>query len=508
MNDLNMSTKDSQNPQNTQRAMGRIKRVCSLLFAGLLSACSVGPDYVRPPLETGAQFKDVEGWKIFDAAKQTVSADWWEIYKDSILTGLMVDLNQSNLTVAQAQAQLRNALALVKQASSAQYPTLGLNADLTRSDAPFSTTGGGFDVNPAPQTRYGANVGASWQLDLWGGIRRNVEANEASMLASAANLAGVRLSQQTILATTYFQLRVLDAQKSLLAATVAAYQKSLVLTENRYKAGISGKSDVAVSRTQLESTRAQLINLEWQRTQLENAIAVLLGRAPSALSIAAHVNWLIQPPTVPVGVPSTLLERRPDIAQAERKTAAANAQIGVATAAWFPDFTLNGNFGFQTADTAKWFTAPAQIWAIGPALAFSLFDGGLRASRVEQAEANFDLQAAAYRLTVLNAIQEVDNAMVQLRVQAQEQEVQKLAVDAAREAVRLSQNQYEQGLVDYLSVAVLETTALNNERTQISLMGERLVASVQLISALGGGWSDQKLANTGNPMPAKAPSSN
>lgn len=504
MNDLKMS---GLKHLNLMVLGGHLNRVCSaLLLAGLLSACSVGPDYVKPIVDTGLQFKEVEGWKVFDTSGQVVTTEWWQIYQDPVLTGLMVQVNQTNLTVAQAAAQFQNALALVKQASSAQYPTLGLNADLTRSDAPYSTSTSGFDINPAPQTRYGASLGASWQLDLWGGIRRNIESNEASMQASAANLAGVRLSQQTVLATTYFQLRVLDAQKSLLAATVAAYEKSLKLTENRYKAGVSGKSDVAVSRTQLESTRAQLINLEWQRTALENAIAVLLGRPPSALTIAPHVNWLIQPPLVPVGIPSTLLERRPDIAQAERNTAAANAQIGVATAAWFPDLTLSGSAGFQTAQYAQLFTAPAQLWALGPALAFSIFDGGLRTSRVEQARANFDIQAAAYRLTVLNAIQEVDNAMVQLRVQANEQQVQKLAVDSAREAVRLSQNQYEQGLVDYLSVAVLETTALNNERTQISLMGERLAASVQLISALGGGWSDQELANAGNPMPAKAAS--
>ncbi len=480
-----------------------VKRICSMgALVCFLSACTVGPDYVRPTVDVGTQFKSVEGWKVFDAQAQTTDTAWWEIYQDSVLSGLIVELNQSNLSVAQAQAQaqLQNALALVKQASSAQYPTLGVNADLIRSDAPFTTSTGGFGVNPSPQTRYGGNLNANWQLDLWGGIRRNIEANEASMQASAANLAGVQLSQQTVLATTYFQMRVLDAQTSLLAATVAAYQRSLTLTENRYRAGISGRSDVAVSLTQLESTRAQLINLEWQRTSLENAIAVLLGRPPSQLTIEPHVNWLIQPPTIPVGLPSTLLERRPDIVGAERNVVAANAQIGVATAAWFPDVTLGGNFGFQTASYAQWFSAPAQVWALGPALALSLFDGGLRKSRVEQAQANFNAQAAAYRLTVLNAIQEVDNAMVQLTVQAREQVVQRIAVDAAREAVRLSLNQYEQGLVDYLSVAILETTALNNERTQISLMGERLAASVQLISALGGGWSSQEMANAGNPV--------
>ncbi len=504
MNNLKMSDRTNL---NLMVSSDRLNRIFSALFlTGLLSACSVGPDYVKPTVDTGLQFKEVEGWKAFDTTHQVVSTEWWQIYQDPVLTGLMVQVNETNLTVAQAAAQFQNALALVKQASSAQYPTLGVNADLTRSDAPFSSNSSGFGIDPGPQTRYGASLGASWQLDLWGGIRRNVESNEASMQASAANLAGVRLSQQTVLATTYFQLRVFDAQKSLLAATVAAYERSLKLTENRYRAGVSGKSDVAISRTQLESTRAQLINLEWQRTKLENAIAVLLGRPPSALAIAAYVNWLVQPPVVPVGIPSTLLERRPDIAQAERKASAANAQIGVATAAWFPDLTLSGNAGFQTAQYAQLFTAPAQLWALGPALAFNIFDGGLRTSRVEQARANFDIQAAAYRLTVLNAIQEVDGAMVQLRVQANEQKVQKLAVDAAREAVRLSQNQYDQGLVDYLSVAVLETTALNNERTQISLMGERLAASVQLISALGGGWSDQELANAGNPVPAKASS--
>jgi NodT family efflux transporter outer membrane factor (OMF) lipoprotein len=333
-------------------------------------------------------------------------------------------------------------------------------------------------------------------------VRRSVEASRAGSQASAADLAAARLSAQSTMAQDYFQLRVLDEQKRLLQETVATNERSLQLTVNRYNAGVAGKADVAVAQTQLENTRAQLVDLEWQRGQFEHAIAVLLGDAPSAFSLPEQ-KFTQQVPAIPVGLPSELLQRRPDVAGAERRTAQANAQIGVATAAWFPSLTLSADGGFSSGQFAQWLTAPARFWSIGPALAQTLFDGGLRSSQIESARAAYDSQAAAYRQVSLGALREVEDYMIQLRVLDREQTVQRRALEAARESLALTRNQYKQGLVDYLSVAVLENTALTAERSAITLIGNRLTASVQLIAALGGGWDGDV-----NPAAPAAPQAN
>jgi NodT family efflux transporter outer membrane factor (OMF) lipoprotein len=348
---------------------------------------------------------------------------------------------------------------------------------------------------------FAANAIAAWQLDIWGSVRRNIESTDATELALASDVAGARLTAQSAMALSYLQVRILDEQKRLLMATVAAYERSLTLTTNRYNAGVSGQGDVAVARTQLESARAQMIDLEQQRAVFENAVAVLLGQPPSTFEIKP-VSIVLVPPVSPVGLPSTLLERRPDISAAERRTASANALIGVAVSAWFPSLTLNANTGYRSNDFTQWFSAPTQFWALGPQLAMLIFDGGARQAAIDQARAGFDIQVALYRQTVLTALQEVENAMVQMRVFEQEEVAQRLAVESAQLALRLARNQYDQGLIDYLSVAVLETSALNNERTYITLTGNRLIASVRLIAALGGGWSAEDLKmldNSGNP---------
>jgi len=288
-----------------------------------------------------------------------------------------------------------------------------------------------------------------------------------------------------------------------LTRTVAAYDRSYQVTVRLQQAGLVDKTDVAVSRTQLESARVQQLDLQWQRSQLENAIAVLLGQVPSSFALEPVAEMTIRPPAIPVGVPSSLLQRRPDIASAERRTAAANAQIGVATAAWFPNLSISANAGYQSRQFSQWLTAPAQFWALGPALALTLFDGGRRAAQIEQARAGFDAQAAAYRLTVLRALQEVEDALVQLSVLAQTQKVQRRAVMAADESLRMTRNQYKQGLVDYVTVALLETTALNNQRNEIAIMGNRLSASVRLVAALGGGWSTEQLPNPSDTVSAR-----
>ncbi|WP_233161518.1 MULTISPECIES: efflux transporter outer membrane subunit [unclassified Achromobacter] len=458
-----------------------------LALCGALSACAVGPDYVRPGLDVGAAFKEAQqgapGWTPAQPGIATDSG-WWHVYGDATLDGLMDHLNTANLDIVQAEANYRQAQALVRGARSSFFPTVGANAGVTRSGNGSSGSGtGASSVGNA----YVLGGSVNWEADLWGSIRRNVEASQASAQASAADLAGARLSAQSTLAQDYFQLRILDEQKRLLEETVAAYERSLTLTQNRFNVGVAGMGDVSVAQTQLENTRANLIDLEWQRGQYEHAIAVLLGVAPSTFALPAQ-KFTQQVPAIPMGLPSQLLERRPDVAGAERRTAQANAQIGVAVAAWFPDLTLSASGGFRSGEFAQWLTAPARYWSIGPALAATLFDGGLRNAQIDSARAAYDAQAAAYRQTALGALREVEDYLIQLRVMSNEQDVQRRAVESARRSLVYTRNQYEQGLIDYLSVATVQATALSTERNAISLLGNRLVASVQLAAALGGGW--------------------
>lgn len=456
-----------------------------------VSACMVGPDYVRPSLDVGAEYKEAPGWKIAQPSADVPRGPWWHMFGDSTLNELIRELNVNNQNIVQAEAQYRQAVAIANASRAPLYPSVGASGSMTRSGA-GGTGSGGRSISTGPINSYNAVAQANWEIDLWGSIRRGIEAGDASQLASAANVAGVTLSSQGTLAQSYFQLRILDEQRRLLRATVQAYERSLQLTQNRYEAGVSGKGDVALARTQLENARAQMIDLEWQRAQLENIIAVLLGRAPSSFRIADR-TFDLEPPPIPVGLPSELLQRRPDIANAERLAAAANAQIGVATAAWFPSLNITANGGYATTQFTQWFTAPAQFWALGPQLAQLIFDGGLRQAQIAQARAVFDAASAKYRQTVLQSLQEVETAMTQVRVFEEEQKVIRVAVESAKEALRLARNQYEQGLVDYLSVAVLETTALNTERNEISMMGNRLASSVRLIVAMGGGWTTEDL---------------
>ena len=463
----------------------------------MLTACAVGPDYQRPEIDVGDQYKQdtggsadaaspsvagthAEGWTPAQPQDAIDRGEWWQVYGDTTLNGLMEQLNTSNQSIAQAEANYRQAQALVQGARAGFFPSVGTSVGASRAGS-----GSGSTSSVGNQYDLGASV--SWEIDIWGRVRREVEASRAQAEASFADLANTRLSSQSALAQNYFQLRVLDEQKRLLESTVAAYERSLKLTQNLYNAGVVGKSDVTLALAQLEGTRAQLVDLTWQRGQYEHAIAVLMGLAPSRFSLQDQ-PFAQTVPDIPAGLPSQLLERRPDVAAAERLTAAANAQIGVAQSAWFPDLVLSADGGFRSGQFAQWLTAPARFWSLGPALALTLFDGGAREAQVEQAKAAYDAQAAAYRQTVLSALQEVEDYLVQLRALGQEQTVQRRALEAARETLRLARNQYQAGTIDYLSVATLETAALNSERTALSLIANRLTASVQLITALGGGW--------------------
>ncbi len=462
----------------------------ALALAALLSACAVGPDYKRPDIAVGASYKETKGWTQAMPNDTALRADWWRSYNDPVLNQLMDALLAANQNIAQAQAQYRQAQALVQSARAGFFPTLSAGLSATRSGG--SGSGGGSSSSPSGSRSSGSTQSSltgsvSWEPDLWGKIRRTVESSQAGAQASAADLAATRLSMQSTLAQSYFQLRALDAEKRLYDQTLAAYERLLRTTQNRYLAGVAARADVAAAQTQLENARTQALALDWQRAQFEHALAVLTGRAPSAFTLApAQIVGKV--PDIPLGLPSQLLERRPDVASAERLTAQANAQIGVAQAAWFPDLTLSGNAGLSGSQWAAWLGAPISFWSLGPALALTIFDGGARESKVAQARAAYDAQVAAYRLTVLTALQEVENYLAQLRVMGQELVTQDRALAAARESLRLTENQYKAGLIDYLSVAQVEATALSTERSALSLQSSRLVASVQLIAALGGGW--------------------
>lgn len=459
----------------------------------LLAGCAIGPDYQRPPLAESAQFKSVEGWTLAAPADELVHGQWWQLYGDPELNALVERLNVSNQNLAAAEAQYRQARAMVRGARAGFYPTVSSSAERTRSGQPYAE-----GANSQVANNYNLGINAAWELDIWGKVRRSVESSQASFEASTADLAAVTLSLQSELVQNYLQLRVMDEQRHLLNTTVQAYQRSLRLTENQYKAGIVPKSDVTQALTQLRSTEAQAIDLEWQRAQLEHAIAVLVGVPPAELSIAVR-DFIPELPAVPAMLPSQLLERRPDVAAAERRVIASNAEIGVAKAAWFPDLTLSAAGGYRNGSFADWISVPSRFWSLGPQLALTLFDGGARKAELERARAAYDQTVAEYRQTVLDSFREVEDYLIQLRSLEQEEGVQRQALEAARESLRLMENQYKAGTVDYNSVVNVQVTALNNERTYLTLQGSRLTASVQLIAALGGGWSEAQLQAPANP---------
>ncbi|HSC82067.1 MAG TPA: efflux transporter outer membrane subunit [Pseudomonas sp.] len=466
-----------------------------LALALVLAGCAVGPDYQRPDSAASSQYKEVAGWKSAAPADTALRGDWWELYGDSELNGLIQRLNSNNQSLASAEAQYRQAQALARGARAGFFPTIGANSGVTRAGQGGGestiSTGDGVSVSGSNAAQisktYDASLGVSWELDIWGKLRRQLESDSASAEASAADLAGVRLSQQSELVQNYLQLRVLDQQKRLLDETVAAYHQAFRIAENQYKAGIVPKSDVTQALTQLKTTEADAVDLEYQRAQLEHAIAVLVGVAPSEFSLAVR-DSVPALPGIPQSLPSALLERRPDIAAAERRVIAANASIGVAKAAYYPDLTLSATGGYRSGSLNDWISTPNRYWSIGPQFAMTLFDGGLISSQVEQAEASYDQTVADYRQTVLDGFREVEDYLVQLSVLERESQVQQEGLDAARESLRLILNQYKAGTVEFTDVVSVQTSALSSERSRLTLQGSRLTASVQLVTALGGGW--------------------
>ena len=458
------------------------------LSVALLSGCAIGPDYQRPQTAAPLEYKQAAGWTQANPSDSLARGAWWELYGDPQLNALVEKLNSANQSVAQSEAQFRQAQALVRSARGAFLPSADLSVGKTRSSQGTGSSNSSLTSSSSGiRDTLNAQVGVSWEADVWGKLRRGLEANEASAEASLADLAAMRLSQQSELVQNYLQLRVIDEQKRLLEATVEAYQRSLKMSENQYRAGISGKDAVAQAQTQLRNTQASLIDLIWQRAQFENAIAVLTGQAPAGFNLAEIKN-VPKLPQIPVSLPSQLLERRPDIASAERSVIAANANIGVAKAAYYPDFSLSLSGGYSSSQYQDWISVPNRFWSVGPKISLPLFDGGQRSAEVDRNEAVYDQTVAKYRQTVLDGLREVENYMVQLKVLGDESVVQEQALASARESLRLTSNQYKAGLIAYLDVVSVQTTALSTERSVLNLLQSRLIASVKLIAALGGGW--------------------
>lgn len=460
------------------------------LFAAQLTGCMVGPDYARPQASSVPnEFKELEGWKQAQPRDKELPGKWWEIFNDPKLNALEEQVAGANQSVIQAEAQYRQAQHLVQSAQSSLLPVATLTGTFNRFKA---ATGQNVAV-AGVRNLFGQAVNVAWEPDLWGSVRRQLEANTDNAQASAATLHGLILSSQTALADNYFQLKVLDAQKTLLDETVAAYSKTLEITKNRYAVGVVAKADVVQAETQLETVRAQAIDLGVQRAKLEHAIAVLIGKSPAELSLApAPLD--IQAPEIPVSLPSELLERRPDIAAAERKIAAANAQIGVAKAAYYPTLNLASTNGFQSPNADTLFTMARRYWSLGPAgLALTLFDGGAKNAQYKQAIDAYDATVAAYRQTVLTGFQEVEDNLAALRILDEEKQVQDKAVAAANQALALTNNQYQAGTVSYINVMTAQAAALSNRQTAVQLQGQQLAASVLLVKALGGGWTETLL---------------
>ena len=452
------------------------------LALAIVTACAVGPNYRRPQFDAAASYKEQDGWKPSEPGEAGSSGPWWRIFNDAALDELERQIDISNENVKAAAAAFEEARALVSQARSAFWPTVSATASRQRTVA----------ASAAPHTINSAGVAANWDLDIWGQIRRSTESSRASAQASAAALAAARLSAQAALASDYFELRAQDQLQTLLSDIVAAQERSLKIAENRYRVGVAAKADVVSAQTQLLSSQAQQVNAQIQRAVLEHAMAVLLGQQPAAFSLQA-ATMRSDVPTVPPGLPSTLLERRPDIAAAERRVAAANAQIGVARSAFFPSLTLSGSDDYTGGTLAKLIRTSNRVWAFGPALAQTVFDGGLRRAQAAQARAAYELSVDTYRQTVLAGLEQVEDELVTLRVLEQQASIEDAAVKAAREAENLTLNQYKAGTVPYSSVIAAQTTRLNTEESALTVLVDRLTASVAMIEAVGGGWNSSQL---------------
>ena len=491
------------------------------LFAtiALISAgCMVGPKYKQPSASTTPAFKEqppenfkeaaVPGWKQSQPGDAYSKGRWWEVYNDPALNALEQQVGISNQNVLQAEAQYREAQAAVGVARSALFPVIGTSPSITVSGTGGGggggsgfvsggtvlgggTTGGGGGGSTI-RTSFVFPFSASWAPDLWGNVRRNVTANVSNAQALAADLENAKLLYQAELAQDYFGLHGIDTEADLMARTEASYREYLTLTQNRFAGGVASGLDVSQAESQLYDLQSQLIDLGVQRRAFEHAIAILIGKPPAELTIPAK-GLSTPPPAVPIELPSELLERRPDIAGSERRVAAANEQIGIAMAAYYPALTLGGSAGLASSTLRTLFSWPSRFWSVGPQLAETLFDAGRRRSIVAEQRAAYDASVAAYRQTVLTAFQQVEDNLAALRVLENETDKVQETIGAATDALRISTAQYQAGTADYLPVITAQATLLGAQRTAVVLLSRRLVSSVALIQALGGGWNSSEL---------------
>jgi NodT family efflux transporter outer membrane factor (OMF) lipoprotein len=494
---------------STWRGLPAAVVLVSIVFFG---GCTVGPKYARPSAAaapaykelTPANFKDTDGWKQAQPSDGTLKGNWWEIFNDARLNSLEEQVNVSNQNIVAAAANFLEARAIVRQTRAQYYPTITANPAITNSRPSLGQFGGiktsgsssstgtstGFALTSF--TDYSMGFDASWVPDFWGKIRNTFLQNASATQASAADLENVRLTAQAEVAVNYFEIRAQDTLKQLFDQTVAAYQDSLELTQVQFNAGIASDEAVAQAETQLEATQAQDTDLGIARAQFEHAMALLLGQPASTFSFPQS-PLEANPPAIPFGVPSQILERRPDVASAERLVAEANAQIGLATAAYYPTVTLSGAGGFSNTSVTTWFAWPSRFWSAGPALAETLFDAGLRRATVQQYRASYDRSVANYRETVLTAFQQVEDNLAALRILSQEVRQQDTAVASAQRNLQLAMQRYQAGIDPYLNVITAQTSLLTNQQAAVNLRKEQMTASVQLIEALGGGWDAAQL---------------
>ena len=478
-----------------------------------LSACMVGPDYHKPDPILSTEYKELQGWTIAQPQDATDRGAWWSIYRDPVLDSLERQVEVSNQTVKQFEAQYRNAVALVQGAQANLFPVVGVNANVTRRSGfggsgstgsnfinstgiATNTTGngvsGGGGSSGAPRNQYSLEGTADWTLDVWGAIRRQVESQVAGAQVSAADLANAKLSAQATLATDYFDLRAEDSLEAILRNTVAAFERSLQIVQNQHAAGTVSAADVVTAQAQLEGARAQLVGVGVQRAQFEHAIAVLTGHPPAELTIPP-APLTLNVPVMPPGLPSTLLQRRPDIAAAERQMQQENELIGVQVAAFYPTISLSTLAGYVGSPLSQLFTTANRIWSLGASANETLFAGGARSSAVAAAQATYDQSVGNYRQVVLTALQQVEDQLSTLRILEQQARAEAIAVAAAQRAVDVTLNQYRAGTVAYTTVITEQTSLLSDQQAQLAVQQNRLVASVALITALGGGWNKDEL---------------
>ena len=471
----------------------------SVMAIILFKSCDKAPKYAKPTVATPPAYKEItpdtfketNDWKFAHPSDAVIRGKWWEMFNDQQLNSLEEQANGANQNIAIADANFRAARAIVKESRSEYFPTVTTSPSIIVSRQSGAATHS--NVSPGRQSvNYTLPFDAAWEPDFWGRIRNTVVASASEAQASAADLQNVRLSVEAELAFDYYQLRSLDAEKRLLDTTIAAYQQQLDLTNVRFETGIASDEDVAQAETQLKTTQAQATDLGVARSQLEHAIAMLTGQPASNFSLPP-TDLNEKPPAIPVGLPSQLLERRPDVAAAERRVAEANAEIGVTKAAFFPSLVLGATGGFESTSIASWFTWPARFFSLGPTLSQTLFDKGRRKAANEVARAQYEGTVANYRQTVLTSFQEVEDNLAALRILSRELDEQNDAVASAQRALSLATERYKSGIDSYLNVITAQATLLNNQRTAVNLEAQEMTASVELIKALGGGWNASEL---------------